>query len=754
MRDFMKKLELLAPAGTMDALKAAIHNGCDAVYLGGVMFGARAFAGNFDHDAMIEAIQYAHLYGVKVYVTMNTLIYEDEIDAAYEEAKFLYKHGVDALIIQDLGFFDRLHIQLPDLELHASTQMHIHNAKGIRFIKEKGAKRVVLPRETPIERIREFAEEQIELEVFVHGALCISYSGQCLMSHELFHRSGNRGECAQACRMKYRLIKLINGEEKEIETDGEYLLSPRDLNTLDEIPKLIEAGVTSFKIEGRMKRPEYVAQVVSLYRKAIDAAICKQPFKMDRIIENNLLSIFNRKFTKGYAFHADGMQLMNPIRPNHLGVKIGKVIYADKKKMTILLDADIQQGDGIRVLQTKEDQGFLLNKILKDGLLVNSAKKGDKIQLECSQFIERNAIVIKTSDVKQLQTLQNYPSRKISVSMNAKFKIGYPMHLTLTDGIHVIKILSDTNIEQAQTAKVEERRIREQLSKCKDTPFQIHELEIDMDENCFLSIKSLNQIRRSAFAQLEQKRKEVSINLCEEKYEKQMLTNVSTQSKVLIIVHTKEQLEACLENGVKVLYTTSKNLAIHHGLIYTKGCVQNMMDDSPFVRECGGITKQEGTICEPSLYAANSYTCALLREQGIQQIIFPYEMTLNRMETTISCYRNRFHDDVQFGVEIYGYRDMMVSEYCPIYTYESHSKHCDYCRKQTYFLSDIHKNKFPLMSDEDCRMHVMTSKPYDDIQQWQIYKKIGIEVYQLRFTVETKTETNYILQKWNRGFTE
>lgn len=212
----MRKVELLAPAGSMSALKAAISNGADAVYLGGVMFGARAYAQNFDAEEMKEAIRLAHSYDVSVYVTMNTLIHEDEIEKCMEYVDFLYHADVDALIIQDLGLMELVRKTYPDLELHCSTQMHIHNKEGILKMKDAGAKRVVLARETSIEDVKRYSELGIDLEVFVYGAICVGYSGQCLMSAVLKNRSGNRGECAQTCRLPYDLIKIENGKKRKL----------------------------------------------------------------------------------------------------------------------------------------------------------------------------------------------------------------------------------------------------------------------------------------------------------------------------------------------------------------------------------------------------------------------------------------------------------------------------------------------------------------------------------------------------------
>ena len=262
----MKKIELLAPAGNMEALKAAVQAGCDAVYIGGQHFGARAFSKNFSNEEIVEAIKYAHLYGVKVYITINTLVYDDEVPDFLKYIEFIHKNNVDAVLVQDLGMFDLIRNTFPNLELHASTQMHIHNLDGVRLMESLGIKRVVLARETNIDTIKEIVENtKAEIEVFVHGALCISYSGQCLMSSLIGGRSGNRGACAGSCRLKYDVLD-VNGKKLN---KGSYPLSTKDLNSLEYIGDLIDIGVASLKIEGRMKSKEYVYKVVSIYRKAI-----------------------------------------------------------------------------------------------------------------------------------------------------------------------------------------------------------------------------------------------------------------------------------------------------------------------------------------------------------------------------------------------------------------------------------------------------------------------------------------------------
>ena len=302
----MKKVELLSPAGNMECLISAVQNGADAVYLGGKKFGARAFANNFDGEEMIKAIKYCHLYGVKIYVTVNTLVYDSEMKEALEYVSFLHKNGVDALIVQDIGLIRRIRQIYPNLELHASTQCHNHSKDSILEMQKLGVKRVVLARELSLEEIKNI-DVDIEKEVFVHGALCVSYSGCCLFSSMNGGRSGNRGECTGCCRLPYKLIK--NG--KELKTNGDYLLSTRSLCTITRIKELIESGITSFKIEGRMKSPEYTGYITRIYKEKIDDYYNKKNISVSSEEIDNIKKLYNRKLTLGYLFGEHGKALMN-----------------------------------------------------------------------------------------------------------------------------------------------------------------------------------------------------------------------------------------------------------------------------------------------------------------------------------------------------------------------------------------------------------------------------------------------------------
>ena len=325
-------IELLSPVGDFECLKAAVQNGADAVYFGANLFSARAFASNFDDNILEEAINYAKIRGVKTNLTLNTLIKNNEVADAINLAKKAYEYGIDAIIVQDLGLARYLIKNFPGLHVHGSTQMSVHNLNGVHKLQELGFSRVVLSRELSIKEIEEICKNSdIEIEVFVHGALCISYSGQCLFSSMVGGRSGNRGKCAQPCRLPYQLIENNQANQKVI--DNGYLLSPRDLCGLEFLPQLVNAGVSCLKIEGRMKTPEYVATVTRIYRKYLDLAISGQSFIIDEQDKKDLLQVFNRGgFSNGHLGNTPNRNLIYKEKPNNMGIELGKVSNFNNNK--------------------------------------------------------------------------------------------------------------------------------------------------------------------------------------------------------------------------------------------------------------------------------------------------------------------------------------------------------------------------------------------------------------------------------------
>ncbi len=433
-----EKARVITPVGSKEALIAALNAGCDAVYLSGYSFGARNFAPNFDLDELVSAISLCHVYGVKVYVTVNTLIKENEVNRFMNYIDFLHQNNVDAIIVQDLGMLDLIRKTYPNLEIHASTQMHIHNLNGVKICEKLGIKRVVLARETNIELIKEIRKKtSLELEVFVHGALCISYSGQCLMSSLIGGRSGNRGMCAGTCRLPFDVIDKNN---KKLNKNS-YPLSTKDLYTLNNIDKLIESGIDSFKIEGRMKRAEYVYLVVSLYRKAIDSYLETGKVNITENDIKELKKIFNRDFTKGFLFNETNDKITNDYRPNHLGIPIGRVIKSNNNLIKIKLDDDLNIGDGIRFIDT--DYGFVVTTMVVDKNRVKSAKKGDIVTLKVDKKIADNSLMVKTTDIKQLENLKKYIStisRKVKIEMKIILRKNQEIVLEISDGINFVSI--------------------------------------------------------------------------------------------------------------------------------------------------------------------------------------------------------------------------------------------------------------------------------------------------------------------------
>ena len=755
-----KKVELLAPAGSFEALQAAVQNGCDAVYLGGSMFGARAFAHNFDEEQMKEAVAYAHLYGVYVYVTVNTLIYDDEMEQALAYIKTLQDADVDALIIQDLGLFTRVKERFPEFELHASTQMHIHNPQGILMLRDMGAKRVVVPRETPIEQIAEYTKLGVDLEVFVQGALCVSYSGQCLMSSLTLNRSGNRGECAQSCRMQYTLEEDHHGVHKEIKTKGKYLLSPKDLNTLEEVPSLIEAGIASFKIEGRMKRPEYVALMTRLYRQAIDSYYAKKQVKINRDVTIEMEKIFNRGFTTGHLYHQLGSALMNPIRPNHMGIKVGVIEQVTKDKMTVRLVEDLAQGDGVRILKQKEDEGFRVNRIYQNGLLVNGAKKGERIQLDKNEYVEKGSILLKTSDVKQLEQLKttfDRSYRRVGIDGEFIMQIGKPACLKVWDQDgHHIEVFSDMAVEKAMKTPLGKERLQTQLMKTKDTPFDFMQVHLEaVCEDGIMPIKEVNRMRREALEELSAVRSK-RYNRRVQRDEAKQLT-LTPKAELMLVVHTEAQYQACKKMDGATIYVADerlyKRLKDANEQVYLREPrVQkgNYDQQHVLIQENSGYTCKEGYCTDTSLNITNANSAAFAFQQGASIVTLSLEHTMDRIANLTASFKQTYHQQGNFAVQLYGHTELMLSEYCPIQAClkDDGKKNCGLCRGNTrYDLKDLKGHRYPILADWQCRMHLLSEKPMDVIEDWPLYQQEEITSALIVFTVEDQHQCERVLQK-------
>ena len=656
----MKKVELLAPAGNMDSLKAAVMAGCDAVYLGGVLFGARAFAGNFTNEEIVDAINYAHLYGVKVYVTINTIIYDSEVERFLDYVRFLHKNNVDAVIIQDIGMFDLLRKKFPNLELHASTQMNIHNYDGALLAKKLGFKRVVMARETPIDVIKKIKEEiDIEIEVFIHGALCVSYSGECLLSALVGKRSGNRGTCAQICRKKY---DFYDDDKNKLNTNN-YLLSTKDLCTLKYIDKLIEIGIDSLKIEGRMKRSPYVYLVTKTYRKVIDNYYNTGKLKIDENDIIELKKMFNRNFTKGFMLNEDNNNFTYDKRPNNIGIEVGEVIKKVKNDLKIKLTYDVSVHDGLRILDDKEDKGLVINKMFINNKSVLEAKKGDVITLKYDKYVEKNSKVLLTSSKKQLDSICEKiknQERFIYIDLNFTAKENENLKLTITDGLNTVTEVLDKTPMRAINKETSHDVIKKQLSKLGNTVYKARSITINLDDNLFINIKDINEIRRRAISKLNEKRL-YKIDFVEKDYTIGVPDFPSIKQTAVLVNKENESLK----DKYDLIYTEDEKTKDEDSIIV----LPRITNEHPFIKntvmigDFGGLLKYDNFQTNVSFNVVNSYSVAFLHSLGAKLVTLSYELSLSQIKNMIEIYKKRYNKNPNTSLIINSYPECFVSKF-------------------------------------------------------------------------------------------
>ena len=601
----MFKTELLAPAGNMETLKAAVQNGADAVYIGGKMYGARAFANNFTLDEIKTALKYCHLYSVKLYVTANTVIFENEIEDFLDYMKFLYESGVDAVIMQDLGMISLVRKLIPDLEIHASTQINVHNDESLFFLKNMGVKRAVLAREMSIDEIKNLKCD-IEKEIFIHGALCVSYSGQCLFSSLNGGRSGNRGECTQSCRLPYENNKTQN-----------YYLSTKELCSVNHIKEILDLKINSLKIEGRMKSPTYVGYVTRIYRRLIDDYYKGLNPKITPMELYNLTTLFNRKFTDGYLFNDN---IYNIKSPNHLGSHLGIVIKITKDKIFVKLDEDLYQEDGIRFCSS--NKGMIINKLYNEkGLLVNHVCKGDIAILDNKVNLKEKDSVNKTISKNLIKLIENTVPKKIPISFKVFAKAFNELTLTLTDDINTITLKS-IKLDKALNKPTTKEEIYSKLNKLGNTPFYLKSCEINLD-NAFIPMKILNNLKRDIIDKLILKRteKENKINF---KYEKHLINENNNIPSFL--VRNEEQLKMVLGKGRIYtedfkLYKKYKNSNVFYKLPRIMHEFPDFKGENLLISELGGIykySKDNFVIADYPLNITNSETVNFLHNIGVK----------------------------------------------------------------------------------------------------------------------------------------
>ena len=766
----MNKIELLAPAGNLECLKIAIDNGADAVYIGGSNFSARAYAENFNNEEIIEAIKYAHIRGSKVYVTINTLIHDNEFEDVLDFTDFLYLNDIDALIVADFGLINLLKNRYPSLPIHVSTQLNTHSLWQVKLLENLNVERVVLARETELSTIKYIANNSsIELEVFCHGALCVSYSGNCLHSSMIGKRSGNRGKCAQPCRMEYSLFE--NGRAI---SNKKYLLSTKDLNTLENLDKLIESGVHSLKIEGRMKNKEYVALVVKTYRDAIDNYYETQTNTVDYLAIEKMKFVFSRGFTKGFIFKETNKEFTNTYRPTHLGVKVGKVISTKNDRVQIKLSDGIKQKDKIAIVQNKfDDIKMYVSKMYVKNKLVAQGYKDETIEVQINSKVSKDATIYKIIDddlVKEIETTYYKNTKRVPIRMKFIANVNEQMALIVKDSNnHSILVKSDYVVEKAINSPTSASKIEEQLSRLTSSAYFLSSLNILIDNEGIIPVKHINELRREALAKLDEareithKRSVEDINLVNEYVESYKEEN----KKLKVKVHSIYQLQAIEELADDIdaiyyddpfTYKLAKEKFANLNIIPVLPRINNDRSKSSkieanvyVINNFGDLLKQDGARITTDLYmnVANKHTIASLCKYNVESITLSPELNQNQIKNLVNDFNDEYGFIPPLEMVVYGHYQTMIMKHCFIAKelgYEN--KNCGACRNRKFALLDRMNYTFPITTDLDCNVTIYNSKAVHLIQYINDIYASGITSIRLDFSIENPDQVYEITKAY------
>ncbi len=751
----MHRPELLAPAGSKEALIAAIENGADAVYFGGTLFSARQYASNFTRADLEWAIDYAHIRGVRAYVTANTLIKDSELKKASDYLQFLCNCGADAVIVQDSGILKLLREQLPELPVHASTQMTIHNTEGVKFLQEIGVKRVVPARELSLDEIHRIkSQTAIEIETFIHGALCFSYSGQCFLSSMIGGRSGNRGYCAQPCRKKYR-----------IDETGGYLLSPKDLNMSEHIPDLVETGIDSFKIEGRMKRPEYVAGVVRVYRKLIDRYLdAPSDFMVTEDEKHTLRQLFNRGFTTGYFFGNPGNDLMSRKYPHNIGTELGKVTdYEPRRKLvSIYLKAPLRRGDGIGI--GGRETGVIIRNIYVNNKNVASADPYSTVKIPLDMEVAKGDIVYKTSDCRLMASLETKNDRKIPIKISIKAMAGEPVELFINDGENEVTVREGI-AAIAEKQPTSRESIEYQLKKLGSTIFESREITFNIEENIFIPVSVLNSLRRSGIERLERIRALKWKRRCNMPAIPAGKRRTGFKPLLSVSTGSVECFEAAADNGADIVY--------FGGEIYMEDTLDK--DDYRYAVEFGRekgisvffntphITKEIKDLnmdLDPDGFLVSN-TGILFHLRGLKPIVADYPFNaMNRLsmehlfkysqritlspELTLKEVRN-LAPSGQTECIVHGFFPLMVSEHDLAGCLFPGGRLKDVC------LKDEKGFVFPVKTDSESHTFIMNSRELCMLDYVPDIIKAGVDCLRIEAKIYDKEKTGKITRAYRKA---
>ena len=764
-----KKVEILSPAGSYESLKAAIAAGADAVYIGGTRFGARAYANNLTEEELLEAIDYVHLHGRKIYLTINTLLKQHELcNELYDYLLPYYKQGIDAVIVQDIGVLTYIKEQFPDLPIHASTQMTITNVLGAQFLKSLGAERIVTAREMQLSEIEEIAKNtDVEIESFVHGALCYCYSGQCLYSSLIGGRSGNRGQCAQPCRLPYRT---------DNQKDTQYVLSLKDICTLEYIPELVEAGIDSFKIEGRMKKPEYVALVTAMYRKYVDLYLkCgKKAFRVEEKDREMLMDLYNRGGSHGgYYYTKNGRDMLSLERPNHAGVPALQVMKCKGRNVTVKALVDIHKGDVIELPDGAENFTFGMD-VLKGQTTTITTHKNQKFSQDHILNRTRNESLlqwIKASIIDSKSKMNINGRLKLSVKEAARLVIEY-QDITVE--------VAGEKAQEAVNQPMNAERVEKQMRKTGNTLYEFDKLQIELDGNLFMPMQALNELRRTGIEALE---KQILLSFRRTEKQKVLHTDESEKTHnsmpMYVYVENLEQWEEALNfDYAERIYLDCNalnkawiNLDVPNIIDRTRKSGKQIYLGMPHIFRKETILKYEEAysnllgVSWDGVLIRNYESYAFLKNHGYSgKIVTDYnlyqfnkyakEFWKNEMiESTTAPLELNFKELKEVGVEnselvVYGYFPMMVSAQCVKKTTEG-------CKKQKgqIFIKDRYQKQFAVKNHCDyCYNIIYNTAPVVLTDQKMEIIELNPKAIRLHFTTENRQSMRKIMELYNEVF--
>lgn len=696
----MRKPELLAPAGNRAAFEAALAAGADAIYLGAGSFNARRNADNFAIDDLRAACHDAHLRGARVYLTANTLVFPGEMDDALAMVASAAEAGVDAAIVQDVGLMSVLRRELPELELHASTQLNVRGKRGIELATRLGCSRVTLARELSIEQIARLAELGVDLEVFVHGALCICQSGQCLLSSLIGGRSANRGLCAQPCRLPYR---LVDADGRKLADEGQYLLSPRDLCGIEMIDRLIEADVASLKIEGRMKSPEYVSTVTAIYREAIDRAWEDvASYEVEPGAKDTLAEAFNRGFTQGYLAGERGNDMMGYRRPNNRGVAVGRVTGYSAGKVKLAASTEIAVGDLLEFWTSKGRVTYTVES--------SDTLKGETKYLGVREPVSVGDRVFRVRSAKLAADAQGRTETgmKIPVSIDVRMRKGAPLEITVHDSAgHEARALGPV-VEEARTKAVTREDVIDHVGRLGATPFSCASWDIMLDEGVGIGFSALHKTRTAALEAFEE-----------------------------------TLLEARTKPALRVGSVDITRVPDHSDMAPFATIIR--FDDTNIA--CTLEQFEPGCAIGPRMYATNVEAICTWAALGATFVWLSPELTLHQMKLLAD------ESPVPLGVIVIGFQELMVSDHCFLMAQGPCDERCGTCERRLTprFLEDRKGYRFPVTTDLRGCGHIYNAVPLDVAHAIGDLLRAGIRGFAVDATLMTEGEAEHALNRVRSG---